>query len=187
MAALAGRPKVVDLTDKVNDPSFNWNDFYSFERDAATSERQGLRRARRSSTTSRSSTTRSCSTRRASRTRPPPGRGTTSDRRRRSSTNAGKQAVRMGVRRRRFRGHDLALARHAVAGGRRPPLARRDEVGVRLSRRAARRRSCCTTWPSPTSPSTSIRATATISTSSTPARSRCCGPGRGTCRASTPT
>ena len=37
MAALAGRPKVVDLTDKVNDPSFNWDDFYSFERDAATS------------------------------------------------------------------------------------------------------------------------------------------------------
>ncbi len=37
IAALAGQPKVVDLTDKVNDPSFNWNDFYSFERDAATS------------------------------------------------------------------------------------------------------------------------------------------------------
>jgi multiple sugar transport system substrate-binding protein len=37
MAALAGRPQVVDLSDKVKDPSFNWNDFYSFERDAAMS------------------------------------------------------------------------------------------------------------------------------------------------------
>jgi len=37
MAALAGRPQVDDLTDKVNAASFNWNDFYSFERDAATS------------------------------------------------------------------------------------------------------------------------------------------------------
>ena len=37
MAALAGRPQVVDLTSKVNDPSFNWDDFYPFERDAATS------------------------------------------------------------------------------------------------------------------------------------------------------
>jgi len=37
MAALAGRPKVVDLTDKVNEPGFNWDDFYSFERDAAMS------------------------------------------------------------------------------------------------------------------------------------------------------
>jgi multiple sugar transport system substrate-binding protein len=38
MAALAGRPQVVDLTSKVNDPAFNWKDFYSFERDAATSD-----------------------------------------------------------------------------------------------------------------------------------------------------
>jgi len=37
MAALAGRPQVVDLTSKVSDPSFKWDDFYSFERDAATS------------------------------------------------------------------------------------------------------------------------------------------------------
>ena len=37
MAALAGRPKVVDLTDKVSQPSFDWNDFYPFERDAAMS------------------------------------------------------------------------------------------------------------------------------------------------------
>jgi multiple sugar transport system substrate-binding protein len=37
MAALQGRPQVVDLTDKVKDPTFNWDDFYSFERDAATS------------------------------------------------------------------------------------------------------------------------------------------------------
>ena len=36
MAALAGRSQVVDLTSKVKDPSFDWNDFYSFERDAAT-------------------------------------------------------------------------------------------------------------------------------------------------------
>lgn len=34
IAALAGRPKVVDLTDKVKDPTFDWNDFYPFERDA---------------------------------------------------------------------------------------------------------------------------------------------------------
>ncbi len=38
IAALAGRPQVVDLTDKVKDPSFDWNDFYSFERDATTSD-----------------------------------------------------------------------------------------------------------------------------------------------------
>jgi multiple sugar transport system substrate-binding protein len=37
MAALAGRSQVVDLSNKVKDPSFNWADFYSFERDAATS------------------------------------------------------------------------------------------------------------------------------------------------------
>jgi multiple sugar transport system substrate-binding protein len=37
MAALAGRPQVIDLTDKVKDPAFNWNDFYPFERDAASS------------------------------------------------------------------------------------------------------------------------------------------------------
>jgi multiple sugar transport system substrate-binding protein len=38
MAALAGRPQVMDLTAKVNDPTFKWQDFYSFERDAATSK-----------------------------------------------------------------------------------------------------------------------------------------------------
>jgi len=37
MAALAGRSQVVDLSNRVKDPSFNWADFYSFERDAATS------------------------------------------------------------------------------------------------------------------------------------------------------
>jgi multiple sugar transport system substrate-binding protein len=37
MAALAGRSQVVDLSNKVKDSSFNWTDFYSFERDAATS------------------------------------------------------------------------------------------------------------------------------------------------------
>jgi multiple sugar transport system substrate-binding protein len=37
MAALAGRPQVMDLTSKVNDPSFQWQDFYGFEREAATS------------------------------------------------------------------------------------------------------------------------------------------------------
>jgi len=37
MAALAGRSQVVDLSNKVKGPSFNWADFYSFERDAATS------------------------------------------------------------------------------------------------------------------------------------------------------
>jgi multiple sugar transport system substrate-binding protein len=36
IADLAGRPQVVDLTDKVKDSSFNWEDFFSFERDAAT-------------------------------------------------------------------------------------------------------------------------------------------------------
>lgn len=37
MAALAGRSQVVDLSNKVKDSSFKWTDFYSFERDAATS------------------------------------------------------------------------------------------------------------------------------------------------------
>jgi multiple sugar transport system substrate-binding protein len=37
LAALAGKSQVVDLTSKVNDPAFGWKDFYSFERDAATS------------------------------------------------------------------------------------------------------------------------------------------------------
>jgi multiple sugar transport system substrate-binding protein len=37
IAALAGRPQVADLTDKVKSPDFNWEDFYSFERDATTS------------------------------------------------------------------------------------------------------------------------------------------------------
>jgi multiple sugar transport system substrate-binding protein len=37
MAALAGRSQVVDLTDKVKDPSFKWDDFYSFEREATMS------------------------------------------------------------------------------------------------------------------------------------------------------
>ncbi len=37
IAALAGRPKVVDLTDKVKDPSVKWDDFYPFERDATMS------------------------------------------------------------------------------------------------------------------------------------------------------
>ncbi len=37
LAALQGRSQVVDLTSKVQDKSFDWNDFYSFERDAATS------------------------------------------------------------------------------------------------------------------------------------------------------
>jgi len=36
MAALAGHQQVVDLTNKVNNPSFNWNDFYPFERAAAS-------------------------------------------------------------------------------------------------------------------------------------------------------
>jgi multiple sugar transport system substrate-binding protein len=36
IAALAGRPQVLDLTDKVNAPAFNWDDFYPFERDAAS-------------------------------------------------------------------------------------------------------------------------------------------------------
>ncbi|MFI5099418.1 MAG: ABC transporter substrate-binding protein, partial [Actinomycetes bacterium] len=38
IAALAGRPQVMDLTSKVKDASFDWNDFYSFERDAATTD-----------------------------------------------------------------------------------------------------------------------------------------------------
>ncbi len=37
MAALAGRPQVMDLSAKVNESGFAWQDFYSFERDAATS------------------------------------------------------------------------------------------------------------------------------------------------------
>ncbi len=37
MAALAGRPQVADLSNKVKDSSFSWADFYQFERDAATS------------------------------------------------------------------------------------------------------------------------------------------------------
>jgi multiple sugar transport system substrate-binding protein len=37
LAALQGRQQVVDLTSKVHDQAFKWNDFYSFERDAATS------------------------------------------------------------------------------------------------------------------------------------------------------
>ncbi len=37
LAALAGRSQVVDLTSKVGDKAFGWNDFYSFERDAAAS------------------------------------------------------------------------------------------------------------------------------------------------------
>jgi len=36
IAALAGRPQVLDLSDKVSDPAFQWNDFYAFERDAAS-------------------------------------------------------------------------------------------------------------------------------------------------------
>ena len=58
---------------------------------------------------------------------------------------------------------------------------------LRLCRPGWRRCSSCTTWPSPTSRSTSTPATATTSTCSTAARSRCSGPARGTCRASTPT
>jgi multiple sugar transport system substrate-binding protein len=37
IAALAGRPKVVDLSDDVKEPSFKWDDFYPFERDASMS------------------------------------------------------------------------------------------------------------------------------------------------------
>jgi multiple sugar transport system substrate-binding protein len=35
-AQLARQPKVVDLTDKVNAPGFDWNDFYPSEREAST-------------------------------------------------------------------------------------------------------------------------------------------------------
>jgi multiple sugar transport system substrate-binding protein len=36
MPQLAQTPKVVDLTDRVSDPSFNWNDFFEGERAVAT-------------------------------------------------------------------------------------------------------------------------------------------------------
>jgi multiple sugar transport system substrate-binding protein len=36
IAALAGRPKVLDLSERVKDPAFDWNDFYPFERDASS-------------------------------------------------------------------------------------------------------------------------------------------------------
>jgi multiple sugar transport system substrate-binding protein len=35
-AQLAKQPKLIDLTDKVKSPSFDWNDFYPSEREAAT-------------------------------------------------------------------------------------------------------------------------------------------------------
>ncbi len=78
------RRKVVDLTSRVNDPAFNWNDFFPAERLAATVERQGASACPRSSTTWPSSTTRSCSTRPAWPTRRPTGPGPTSAAPRRS-------------------------------------------------------------------------------------------------------
>jgi multiple sugar transport system substrate-binding protein len=36
MAQLAATPKIVDLTDRVNDPSYNWGDFYPGEQAVAT-------------------------------------------------------------------------------------------------------------------------------------------------------
>ncbi len=42
MPQLAQTPKVVDLTDRVNDPSFNWNDFFEGERAVATVDERVL-------------------------------------------------------------------------------------------------------------------------------------------------
>ena len=135
MAALAGRPKVVDLTDKVKRPELQLERLLLVRAGRGHERRQGLRRAgpgRQPRARLQQEAVRRGGCRVPDRQldvgRLPIG-GEEADRRR-------QQAVRMGVRGRRFRGHDLALARDAVASGRRSPLARRHEVCVRLSRRA---------------------------------------------------
>ena len=90
------------------------------------------------------------------------------------------EAVRLGVRERRERGHGVALRRAALAGRRRHPDARPEARGVQLpGRRRGGDPAPADGRPS-TTPSTSTAATATTPTSSTRARSACSSPGRGT-------
>ena len=179
-ANMARTPKAVDLAPLIKaDPSINWNDFWPAERQAVTVgpkivgvpalvdnlalvynkklfDQAGLAY--------------------------PTADWTWDDFRAAAKQPDGSvgEAVRLGLRERRERGHGVAVRRAAVAGRRRHPDARPEARGVQLAGRRRRPPPCSSRWRPSTTRSTSTTATATTPTSSTRARSACSSPGHGT-------
>ena len=168
----------------VKDPAWNWNDFYPGERQAATVDGKiiGL-----PALVDNLALVYNKKLFDAAGVAYPTATWTWDDFRTAAKklTDASAQAVRLGLRQRRQRGHRLALRRPAVAERRRAARQQRQGSGLRLSggrqgadlapRHGGHRQVGLPRHA----------ATATTSTCSTPARSRCSGPGRGTCPRST--
>ena len=185
-AQLARQPKLVDLTDTVKKADFNWDDFYPSEQQAATVNGKVVgvpALVDNLSLVYNKSMFKAAGV-------PLPTASLDLGRlpqRREEADRPRDEDLRLGLRQRRQRGHRLALPRRC-SGRPAATCSTATTPSPRSTPPPARRRSsCCRTWRSPTSRSTSTTATATTSTSSTAARSRCSGPARGTCPASTPT
>ena len=138
-ANIAGTSKLVPLTDWLNeDTSFGWSHFFGFERTVATVNGKvvgipalvdNLALVYNKKLFKQAGI-------------PPPTDQLDVERLRAGGAEAdrsGQEAVRLGVRQRRLRGHGVALLGDAVAGGRLDPQPRRQAGGVQLGRRRSRR------------------------------------------------
>ncbi len=135
MALLAKLPQVVDLTSRVNDPAFDWNDFFPAVRLATTVNGKVL-----GVPALVDNLALVYNKKLFDQAGVPYPDGAVDlgrlPRRRPEADQPLDQAVRLGVRQRRQRGHRLALPRPALAGRRRPAHARQHEGRVQLARRA---------------------------------------------------
>ena len=177
--------KLVTLNNYVSsEPSFGWDHFYPFEREVATvngkvvghsrAGRQPRARLQQEAV-------------RAGRDRPADGQLDVDGlrERRAEAHQPGQEAVRLGLRQRRQRGHRLALLGDALAGGRPDPHA--DNKQAAFDSPAGLKALTLLQQPRrSTSRSTSTTAPTTTSRCSTPATSACCGPARGTSSRSPP-
>ena len=133
-AQLVRQPKLVDLTDRVQADSVDWNDFYPSAREAVDRRRQGRRCPgpdRQPQPGLQQGALRPGPRRPADERLDLAGlprRGQEADRREQPH-------LRLGLRQRRQRGHGLAVPRPALAGRGRPADLRQHPGGVRLRRR----------------------------------------------------
>ena len=136
-AQLAKQPKLVNLTDKVNSPSMDWDDFYPSERQAATVNGQGRgdpRPGRQPGTGLQQGAVqggRRCVAERHLDVAAVPDRG-------QGAHQPGHQDLRLGLHQRRQRGHRLALPRDVVASRRSAAQQRQHQARLRLPGRAGR-------------------------------------------------
>ncbi len=125
-ANIAQSPKLLDLNDYIKKtPSFGWNDFWPSERKAATVDGKIVGIPALVDNLALVYNKKLFEQADVPFPRPT-GRGTTSNRRSQEADRPGQEAVRVGVRERRRRGHRVALRRAAVAGRRArssPPTA----------------------------------------------------------------